>query len=451
MSMTPDSSPQGQGLTGVRRVNNRPIYIGVAVLGLFLVIMGLVAVDRAKHQRKTRAGAEIPANTDTNFAAQVIGGHNGGVIPAAHQPGPPDIPKPKETLQEAKVPVAMPENLNSPPPPPDRTTQQRTPEEQEAERIRQAKMQAFETAVLAKTTVPVRDLRTKQARQGTPTADAPVLEQIDAMRKHIESLQGQNGGPTQPMTRGAAGTGTTAFAASDNATRNDLGQFGLKGKAGRWRLDSETEAPRTRYELRAGFVMPATMISGISSDLPGEVVAQVSQNVYDTPTGRYLLVPQGARLVGSYSSDVGFGQQRVFIAWQRIVFPDGKALDIGAMPGADAAGYAGFKDKINNHYFRTFGSAFLMSAIVGGVALSQNTNNNDYDSNRQRTSDVLSQTLGQQLGSTMTQMISKNLNVSPTLEIRPGYRFNVMVVKDLTFVKPYRSFDYAFSQKGGMP
>ena len=116
--------------------------------------------------------------------------------------------------------------------------------------------------------------------------------------------------------------------------------------------------PSTPYMLRACFVIPATLISGINSDLPGQIVAQVSQNVYDTPVGRYLLVPQGSRLIGSYDSKVAYGQGRVLVAWQRIVFPDGKALDMGAMPGSDGAGYAGLADKTNNHYLRIFGSAF---------------------------------------------------------------------------------------------
>lgn len=206
-------------------------------------------------------------------------------------------------------------------------------------------------------------------------------------------------------------------------------------------MESQPAAPRSPYELRAGFVIPATLISGINSDLPGQIMAQVAQNVYDTPTGRHLLVPQGSRLVGSYSSDVAYGQSRVLIAWQRIVFPDGKAMDIEAMPGADSAGYAGFKDKVNNHYFRLIGSALLMSGVVASVSLSQDNDSNN-NGDRQRASDALSEALGQVLGNTIAQVISKNLNVAPTLEIRPGYRFNVIVTKDMTFSKPYRSFDY---------
>jgi type IV secretion system protein VirB10 len=170
-------------------------------------------------------------------------------------------------------------------------------------------------------------------------------------------------------------------------------------------------------------------------------MGQVAQDVYDTATGMQLLIPQGSRLIGSYSNDVAYGQSRVLIAWQRIVFPDGKALDIGRMPGADAAGYSGFNDQVDNHYVRVFGSAFLMSGIVAGISLSQNGSGGG-GSDRQRASDVMSQSLGQVLGNTVAQIVSKNLNISPTLNIRPGYRFNVIATKDITFSKSYEHFDY---------
>ena len=238
------------------------------------------------------------------------------------------------------------------------------------------------------------------------------------------------------------GLGQTDFAPQLVQTaNNDISQFDNKSGADRWKLDSKAEPPRTPYELRAGFVVPATLISGINSELPGQIMAQVSQSVYDTPTGKHLLIPQGSRLVGSYSSEVVYGQSRVLVAWQRIVFPDGKAMDIGAMPGADSAGYAGFNDQVNNHYLRMFGSAVLMSGVVAGVNLSQNSNQSQ-NSNTQRASDSMSEALGQQLGQVTAQMIAKNMSIAPTLEIRPGYRFNVIVTKDMTFSKPYQSFDY---------
>lgn len=190
-------------------------------------------------------------------------------------------------------------------------------------------------------------------------------------------------------------------------------------------------------------MVPATLISGINSELPGQIMAQVSQDVFDTPTGKWKLIPQGSRLVGQYSSEVAYGQSRVLVAWQRIVFPDGKAMDIGSMPGADSAGYSGFNDKVDNHYIRIFGSALLMSAITAGVTISQNCDDTGSGTGTGTSGKcAMTEALGQQLGMATAALIAKNLNIAPTLEIRPGYRFNVIATKDLTFSKPYRSFDY---------
>lgn len=208
----------------------------------------------------------------------------------------------------------------------------------------------------------------------------------------------------------------------------------------RWALKMELENPRTRYEVRAGSIIPATMISGINSELPGQIIAQVSQDVFDTPTGRHRLIPQGSRLIGRYSNRIVYGQSRVLVAWQRIVFPDGKALDIGSMEGVDAAGYAGFSDQVDRHLLRVFGSAILMSGITSGLTSSRVTPENDPFGSS--TAAQFNQQLANQIGDVATKMIEKNLNIAPTLKIRPGYRFNVMAVKDLAFEHPYRAFDY---------
>ena len=153
------------------------------------------------------------------------------------------------------------------------------------------------------------------------------------------------------------------------ANANDYARFDSTDGDGRWRLNSEVKKPASPYTLQTGFVIPATLISGINSSLPGQIMAQVSQNIYDSPIGKHRLIPQGSRLVGTYASEVEFGQARVLVAWQRIIFPDGKTMDIGAMPGADGVGYAGFKDQVNNHYLRIFGSALIMSGDRGRCGL----------------------------------------------------------------------------------
>jgi len=274
---------------------------------------------------------------------------------------------------------------------------------------------------------------------------AAVRQQIEANTKddptaaykaRLAQIQGAG------MVPGGAGRGSGAAPqlVQTAATGNNVSQFGNSGQGDRWKLDSQPEAPRTPYELRAGFVVPATLISGINSELPGQIMGQVAQNVYDTATGKYLLIPQGSRLVGAYSSNVAYGQARVLVAWQRIIFPDGKAMDIGSMPGADSAGYAGFNDQVNNHYFRLFASAFLMSSVTAGISMSQPQQT--IGTTTRTASSAMSEALGQQLGQVTAQLISKNMNIAPTLEIRPGYRFNVMVTKDMTFSKPYQAFDY---------
>ena len=207
---------------------------------------------------------------------------------------------------------------------------------------------------------------------------------------------------------------------------------------------SDAQAMALFNERNATRRVPAIMIGGINSDVPGQTIAQVSQNVYDTATRRYILIPQGARLVGSYSSFAPYGARRVLVAWQRIVFPDGKAIDLGSMPGADSAGYAGMQDQVNNHYLRIFGSALLMSGVTTGVALSQRQQYDPYSG--PNAGNVLSQQMGVQLGNATAQLINRNLNISPTLEIRPGYRMNVTVTKDLTFAAPYGHFDYALKE-----
>ena len=277
-----------------------------------------------------------------------------------------------------------------------------------------------------------------QQQANTVLASDPTA----AYRARVAQLQAT--GLVPSAGNGGGSDADAPLLAGTGGRSNDPGQPNGSGNASgadRWRLESQLQAPRSPYELRAGFVIPATLISGINADLPGQIVAQVSQDVYDTATGRFKLVPQGSRLVGTYSSSVAYGQSRVLVAWQRIVFPDGKALDLGSMPGADGAGYAGFKDEVHNHYVRIFGSALLMSGVVASAAYSQNRNPSNTPT-APTAGSALSEALGQQLGQATAQMISKNLNIAPTLEIRPGFRFNVIVVKDLTFSKPYAPFDY---------
>ncbi len=141
-------------------------------------------------------------------------------------------------------------------------------------------------------------------------------------------------------------------------------------------LPNQVVPQQSRYELKRGSVIPATLITGINSDLPGRITAQVSQNVYDSATGHFMLVPQGTKLFGRYDSKVSFGQNRALVVWSDIIFPNGSTLQIGGMAGTDSEGYGGFSDKVDNHYLRTFGSAALVALIGTGIDMSMPQSSN---------------------------------------------------------------------------
>ena len=215
-------------------------------------------------------------------------------------------------------------------------------------------------------------------------------------------------------------------------------QFSRTERRYGYSLERKTK-PVNPYVLRVGTVIPAVMLTGINSDLPGMITAQVSLTVRDTATGHHVLIPQGAKLIGSYDNRVAMGQRRVLIAWHRLQYPDAAVIELGNMPGADVGGYAGFEADVDNHYLRIFGNAFLLSMVSAGTSFalaSTDTNNNNEltvaEIARQETNEEIT-TQWAQLGQ---RLIERNLNIQPTLTVDPGYRFSVFVNKDLV-LEPY--------------
>jgi type IV secretory pathway VirB10-like protein len=443
MSMAADTSPDTVSSSGVRRVNNLPIYIVVGIMLVFLLIMMVVAMNRSDQQNSESKEERTEVGSTNLLAAMITGDFKDGIIESKIPP--PNIPDiPKEML------IVRPDNLDLPPLPA-ANTMHPVMESPEYQHIRQLKMQQFEEAVKAKTNVNIAAPRSAGSAPGATPSREEALARIAAVRQQVDAEVKDDPAATylarlqHIRDSGLSGDrdGLDSLAPEDTKRpNNDYANFDATGQGSRWALDSQPASPETPYSLLTGFVIPAVLISGINSELPGQIMAQVSQDIYDTPVGRWRLIPQGARLVGSYSSDVAYGQSRVLVAWQRIIFPDGKAMDIGAMPGADGIGQAGFKDQVNNHYLRIFGSALLMSAVIAGATYSQRDAGGGGVFGRQNAGSILSQSLGQQLGQATTRLMMKNLNIAPTLEIRPGFRFNVIVTKDMVFSKPYQSFDF---------
>lgn len=187
--------------------------------------------------------------------------------------------------------------------------------------------------------------------------------------------------------------------------------------------------PASPYVLQAGTVIPAALITSLRSDLPGQITAQVTENVYDTPTGGALIIPQGARLIGVYDSQISFGQSRLLLVWTRLILPNGYSILLERQPGADASGQAGLEDGVDHQWGSLFKAALLSTILAVGTELGSDQNDSDIvRALRRGTGDTLNQA-GQ-------QVVRRNLNIQPTLTIRPGYPVRVIVTRDLV-LQPY--------------
>jgi type IV secretory pathway VirB10-like protein len=193
-------------------------------------------------------------------------------------------------------------------------------------------------------------------------------------------------------------------------------------------MEMEAIAP---YEVKAGSIIPGIIYTGINSELPGNIIGLVRENVYDTVTGSTLLIPQGTKIMGKYDSSVTFGQERVLIVWDRLIFPNGKSIGLDNMPGVDLSGYAGMKDKVNNHYFKLLQAVVLSSFLGAGEAI---ITRDEYGKDDWRYE--AGKGGGEVIIDFGNKMADKILNQQPTLEIRPAQKFNIMVVSDL-ILSPY--------------
>jgi len=199
-------------------------------------------------------------------------------------------------------------------------------------------------------------------------------------------------------------------------------------------LAAAVQPPASDHELFAGSVIPAVLVTSIQSDLPGSITAQVRQTVYDSRYPAVVLIPQGTRLIGLYTSQIAYGQRRVLVAWNRLIFPNGSTLELAGMEGTDSIGQAGFADQVNNHYERIFGSAVLMSMLGVGTQLSQPQNSSSFTSSS--TSQQMAAAVANELNQAGTTLLNKNLAIQPTLTVRPGYAFDVLVNRSMV-LPPY--------------
>ncbi|WP_322084432.1 TrbI/VirB10 family protein [Burkholderia sp. BCC1972] len=251
-------------------------------------------------------------------------------------------------------------------------------------------------------------------------------------------------GAFNPMGAGPASTAAQPNDPTAIQNRQDQKEaFMAKGGAAVTSNTGSLQTPASPYTVMAGTIIPAALVTGINSDLPGEIIAEVTQPVYDTATGHYLLIPQGSRLIGRYDSQVAFGQQRVLLVWLRLVLPDTSSIALDKLPGIDPAGYAGLEDGVNWHWGRILTGAVLSTMLGVGSELAV-SNQGSANGNTVIALRDSSQDTANQVGQEITR---RDLSIQPTLTVRPGFQVNVMVNKDLV-LRPYQPL---FIQRDPMP
>jgi len=266
---------------------------------------------------------------------------------------------------------------------------------------------------------------------------APSLTAGTAMTAPVSGNQPFN--PMAPAVASAQPTDPTAVQNRQDQKQAFVANGGPTND-GATRNPASLQLPASPYQVMAGTIIPAALVTGINSDLPGQVIANVTEAVYDTATGRFLLIPQGSRLIGRYDSQVSFGQRRVLLVWTRLILPDTSSISLDRLPGIDPAGYAGLEDGVDWHWDRIIAGAALSTLLgVGAELAAPDRTGSDSKiiiATRQSAQDTVNQT-GQEI-------TKRNVSIQPTLTIRPGFPMRVMVNKDL-ILRPYQPL---FFQRG---
>ena len=285
------------------------------------------------------------------------------------------------------------------------------------------------------------------AQQRRQAAEQQSYQEAQAARSAAVFFSGANpsgGAATTPAFTPAAGA-PALIPASDPASPSPAnvldgsGQDEKREFAGQAQAEDyipgRLEAPRSPYEVKAGTIIAAALVTALNSDLPGEVVAQVTQPVYDHVMGRFLLIPQGARLIGRYDSQVAFGQDRALIAWTRIIFPNGYSINIGAMEGADESGASGLTDRVNHHWGTVAAGVTVSSILAIGTAVATDAASNDSSGvTIINTGAATAATDASRVGD---RIVDKALDRQPTIQVRAGFPLRVLVSKDI-ILEPYR-------------
>jgi type IV secretion system protein VirB10 len=277
-----------------------------------------------------------------------------------------------------------------------------------------------------------RTARLEAAAQAEEAARAPILFRLGGAGAPPSSKQGAPDSgfdlASELLALNRQSTSATLSPEPDPNLQSRKAAFAGEPASSPVYNPDRVQDPLSPYQLMAGSLIAASLITGINSDLPGTVIAQVTQDVYDTVRGEHLLIPQGSRLLGRYQSEVSFGQDRALVVWDRILMPDGSSITISE-PGSDASGYAGLKDRTDQHWDKVFAAAGLATLLGIGAELGAGEDGDIERAIRRGTTDTINQA-GQ-------RAVDRSLSVQPSITIRPGWPVRVIVTKDLV-LRPFK-------------
>ncbi|WP_180899673.1 TrbI/VirB10 family protein [Martelella soudanensis] len=277
---------------------------------------------------------------------------------------------------------------------------------------------------------PILDAQERGQPVASPAIATPAVDPEEERRRAEEEAARLSNvffqsGP-RGTTPGAAAPGVANPNSGGQSATQDRHAAFLNGPVDRQTVAADRiMLPASPYILQAGSVIPAALITGIRSDLPGQITAQVTENVYDSPTGSLLLIPQGTRIIGQYDDGVTFGQRRVLLVWNRLILPGGRSIVLERLPGADASGYAGLEDGVDYHWWDVMKAAGLSTLLGVGTELATDDEDRLIRAIRDGAQDTINQA-GQQI-------VQRQLQVAPTLTIRPGFPVRIIVTRDLVF------------------
>lgn len=466
---SPDRLEMRGRVAGVTRIGPRAIGLGVAVIGLLLIAV-IYGVNKSSAVKSPNANASAPPVV--NQASPQ--GNPFANVPLAPTPGPSTEPPPP--LLPAPTPVPNVEANTHPADNANAAATSANNAAQEAEAQREAQAQAQRDAeekarrerIAAAYRSPIFGSGSgEQAGSGAggfvgSAGGAPV--QLAASGSSTDTSGGfaGNGGVsgTPSLANGLMGRSGDSNGAQPTPNPNAFlagptGQYANAG-SGAQNFSFESANPplpantnsddylasgrtgaRSPYQITAGTVIPAALITGIDSELPGLMTAQVREDVYDTKTGKYLLIPRGTRLVGLYKSGLSNGQDRILVTWQRMIFPDTSNIDLMNMPGHDVGGFAGFGGDVDNHSGKIIGAVLLSSIITAAFELTNPQQSGANTNGGLNAGQTLSSAVGQNVAQATSQLIQRQIQIPPVVYVAKGYPFIVMVDRDIVFPGVY--------------